>query len=84
MRESPAMDVMGLLAVGSEKAPFTHKMVITLTGEDPGADIPSKMIAVYGGGVLELHGDPRQPWVRLGASASNPCRPLRCRLPPTT
>jgi hypothetical protein len=60
--------VMGALTVGTESAPFTHKMVVTLTGEDPGADAPSKMIAVYGGGSLELHGEQRTPWVRLSAT----------------
>src|SRR5687767_13218924 len=61
--------VMGVLAVGTERAPFTHKMVFTLTGDDPGSETPSKMIAVYGGGRLELHGEARKPWVRLGATA---------------
>jgi hypothetical protein len=62
--------VHGVLAVGTERAPFTHKMVFTLTGDDPGTDTPSKMIAVYGGGSLELHGEARNPWVRLGATAN--------------
>src|SRR5688572_17077053 len=62
--------VHGLLAVGTERAPFRRKMVFTLTGDDPGTDTPSKMIAVYGGGSLELHGEARKPWVRLGATAN--------------
>ena len=62
--------VFGSLAVGSERAPFTHRMVFTLTGDDPGVDAPSKMIAVYGGGALELHGETRTAWVRLGATAN--------------
>jgi hypothetical protein len=61
--------VMGTLTVGTERTPFTKKMVFTLTGDDPGGDAPSKMIAVYGGGSLELHGEQRTPWVRLAATA---------------
>ena len=33
-----------VLCVGSERAPFTHRMVFTLTGDDAG-DAPTKMIA---------------------------------------
>ena len=62
--------VFGTLAVGTERTPFTHKMVFTLTGDDPGIEAPSKMIAVYGDGSLELHGESRTPWVRLAATAT--------------
>ena len=63
--------VYGLLAVGSERTPFSHRMVFTLTGADAGLDTPSKMIAVYGGGALELHGQPRTAWTRLAATANS-------------
>jgi cell migration-inducing and hyaluronan-binding protein len=62
--------VFGTLVVGSERTPFTHKMVFTLTGDDPGTDTPSKMIAVYGTGLLELHGEARTAWTRLAATAT--------------
>lgn len=61
--------VHGTLRAGSERAPFRRRLMITLTGDDPGGDVPSKMIAVYGGGTLELHGEPRLSWTRLAATA---------------
>jgi len=65
-----SIHVFGTFTVGSERAPFTHHLVITLTGDDPGIDAPSKMIAVYGEGLLDLHGEPRTAWTRLGATAT--------------
>jgi cell migration-inducing and hyaluronan-binding protein len=65
-----SVNVFGALVVGTERAPFAHRMVFTLTGDDPGTDIPSKMIAVYSGGDLELHGQSRSAWTRLGATAT--------------
>ena len=65
-----SVNVFGSLIVGSERRPFDHRMVFTLTGDDPGTDAPSKMIAVYAGGALELHGQSRSPWTRLTASAT--------------
>lgn len=65
-----SIHVFGMLGVGTEQTPFTHRMVFTLTGDDPGLDTPSKMIAVYGGGALELHGQAHSPWTRLAATAT--------------
>jgi hypothetical protein len=65
-----SIHVFGSLIVGSERTPFMHKMVFTLTGDDPGIDAPSKTIAVYGSGLLELHGESRTSWTRLGATAT--------------
>ena len=65
-----AVHVFGTLVIGSERAPFMHRMVFTLTGDDPGTDLPSKMIAVYGLGTLELHGESRTAWTRLAATAN--------------
>ena len=45
-------------------------MVFTLTGDDPRLDTPSKMIAVYGRGALELHGETRTAWTRLAMTAN--------------
>jgi cell migration-inducing and hyaluronan-binding protein len=64
-----SVHVFGALIVGTERQPFAHRMAFTLTGDDPGTDTPSKMIAVYGGGTLELHGAPRASWTRLAATA---------------
>ena len=65
-----SIHVYGTLAVGSERTPFANRMVFTLTGDDPGTDTPSKMIAVFGTGALELHGESRTPWTRLAATAT--------------
>jgi cell migration-inducing and hyaluronan-binding protein len=65
-----SIHVYGALIVGTERTPFAHRMTVTLTGDDPGTDTPSKMIAVYGSGTLELHGESRSPWTRLAATAS--------------
>jgi cell migration-inducing and hyaluronan-binding protein len=65
-----SIHVFGALFVGTEQAPFAHRMVFTLTGDDPGSDQPSKMIAVYSPGQLELHGEARSAWTRLAATAN--------------
>jgi hypothetical protein len=64
-----SIHVFGTLRVGSERTPFAHRMVFTLTGDDPGGDVPAKVIAVYGGGLLDLHGESRTAWTRLAATA---------------
>ena len=64
-----SIHVRGTLRAGTERTPFRKRFVITLTGDDPGGDQPSKMIAVYGDGVLDLHGEPRTSWTRLAATA---------------
>jgi hypothetical protein len=57
----------GLLQVGTEAAPFTHRATITLhgtRGDTPISRWGSKVLAVNG--VVELHGQPRIPaWGRL-------------------
>src|SRR5690348_14081538 len=65
-----SVQVFGTLIVGTERTPFTHRMVFTLTGDDPGSETPTKMIGVYAGGELELHGQPRTTWTRLGSTAT--------------
>jgi cell migration-inducing and hyaluronan-binding protein len=35
-----SIHVYGTLAVGSERTPFANRMVLTLTGDDPGTDTP--------------------------------------------
>ena len=65
-----SIHVFGSLTVGTERAPFAHRMVFTLTGDDPGSATPSKMIAVYGSGTLDLHGETRTSWTRLAATAT--------------
>ena len=65
-----SIHVYGSFTVGTERTPFAHRMVVTLTGDDPGLEVPSKVIAVYAGGALEMHGQARTAWTRLGATAT--------------
>ena len=63
--------VWGLLQIGSEAEPFGHRATLTLRGparDDMG--LATKGLAVMGEGRLELHGDPREGWTRLGATAA--------------
>ncbi len=65
--------VHGRLEVGTPSRPFRHRAVITLTGNNPSEDIMgmgTKVIGVMMGGVLELHGEPRQGWTKLSQSAA--------------
>ncbi len=61
----------GELRVGSEASPFTHRAEIVLTDQTPGEDVMGMGDRVIGmmGGALELHGQPRLAWTRLGATA---------------
>jgi cell migration-inducing and hyaluronan-binding protein len=62
--------VHGTLRIGSERRPFTHDAVVTLTGARSGADVMGMGTKVLGvmGGRLELHGEPRHGWTRLDAT----------------
>lgn len=63
--------VNGRLEGGTETAPFLGRATITLTGTERDADVgTAKMLGVYPGGALELHGEPRTGWVRLAATAA--------------
>jgi hypothetical protein len=67
------IQVAGTLRVGTEADPFTHRATITLTGAseaaDPALGLRTKALAVMSGGTLDLHGEPRTGWTRLGATA---------------
>lgn len=61
----------GKFLAGSVEEPFQHQLIITLTGENRDEDIMgsgSKFLGVMGG-TLELHGQPRTSWLRLGETA---------------
>jgi cell migration-inducing and hyaluronan-binding protein len=63
--------VWGRLEIGSASAPYRHHATITLTGpqrDDMG--LATKGLAVMGEGQLELHGEPREGWTRLDATAA--------------
>ncbi len=63
--------VWGLLEIGTDSAPFTHRATLTLTGPSrTDMGLATKGLAVMGEGQLELHGDPREGWTRLGATAA--------------
>ncbi|WP_027480947.1 G8 domain-containing protein [Deinococcus pimensis] len=62
----------GRLEAGTEAAPLTADVSITLTDRTPGEDVHGmgdKVIAVMDGGTLDLHGRPRLSWTRLARTA---------------
>lgn len=64
--------VHGRLEVGTEESPYTKRAEIVLTGSDSSQNIMGmggKTIGVMEGGVLELHGETRQTWMHLSATA---------------
>ncbi len=66
--------VNGTLRAGSEAAHFSHQFTLTLTGGDSGNANPmvgSKVLAVFSGGALELHGETRAGWTQLAATAGS-------------
>ncbi|MCW2928264.1 MAG: hypothetical protein JWM86_2232 [Thermoleophilia bacterium] len=63
--------VHGALYVGTESAPFQQQATIRLRDRTPGEDVMNmgdKTVGVMGGR-LELHGQARVGWTRLGATA---------------
>jgi len=65
--------VHGKLEVGTPSQPFRHRAVITFTGNNPSEDIMgmgTKGLGLMGGGVLDLHGEPRNGWTRLSQSVA--------------
>lgn len=64
--------VRGVLRLGTESVPHLRRVTVTLAGGDPGPDqgeVGSKVLAVFPGGVLDIHGAPRTSWTRLGQTA---------------
>ncbi len=63
--------VRGTLRIGSAEAPYLRRFTLTLTGTDDGnrTTVGTKVLAIFPGGTLDLHGEPRQGWTRLGATA---------------
>ncbi len=62
----------GELIAGTEAAPFTQRLTITLTGTDPNA-IPGmggRALAVMGGGRIELIGAATKSWTMLAPNAT--------------
>lgn len=65
--------VHGKLEIGTPSQPFRNRAVLTLTGNDPNENIMgmgSKVIGVMKGGVLDLHGEPRNGWTKLSGSVA--------------
>ncbi|MEJ7632415.1 MAG: G8 domain-containing protein [Rubrobacteraceae bacterium] len=64
--------VHGTLRIGTESAPFQHQANITLTDDIPGENpmnMGDKGLGVMGG-TLEIHGERRLSWTKLGANAA--------------
>ncbi len=65
--------VHGLLQCGTPAAPFTKKLTITLTGADTNQNVMgmgTKFLGAMGGGKIVLHGENRDGWTRLAATAN--------------
>ncbi len=65
--------VQGGLQIGTEAHPYTHRAIITLTGDasnEPVLGLSSKALSVVSGATLELHGTPRTVWTRLTSTAA--------------
>jgi cell migration-inducing and hyaluronan-binding protein len=63
--------VQGTLRIGTTSAPFQHRATITLTGSPdapPVFGMGNRVLGVLGG-TLDLHGEPRDGWTRLAATA---------------
>jgi cell migration-inducing and hyaluronan-binding protein len=63
--------VLGTLRVGTSAAPFQHRATITLTGspDDPSVMGMGNRVLGVNGGTLDLHGEARDGWTRLAATA---------------
>lgn len=62
--------VNGALQAGTESQPYTKRAVITLTGTDSTIKTDPFGAKVLGvAGTIDLHGETRVTWVRLGATA---------------
>lgn len=69
--------VHGRLEVGTPEKPFIQQAEIVLTGDNPSQNLMgmgSKVLGVMGGGVLELHGEPRNGWTKLAQTAPRGAR----------
>lgn len=64
--------VNGTFRIGTPETPHLQRFTLTLTGTDvPVANgVGTKVLAVFPGGVLDLHGARRTGWTRLAATAS--------------
>jgi cell migration-inducing and hyaluronan-binding protein len=64
--------VKGTFRVGTASDPFLHRATITLTGSPDGPNIEAMGNRVLGvlGGTLDLHGESRDGWTRLAATAA--------------
>jgi hypothetical protein len=63
--------VHGKLQIGTEEAPFRHEATISLTGTNRDENVVGMGPKVLGvtGGTLEVHGERRLNWTKLGATA---------------
>lgn len=62
----------GTFRMGTAARPFTQRATITLAGGDPAEDVMgmgTKFFAAMMGGTIEIHGEDRVDWTRLGATA---------------
>ncbi len=66
--------VHGTLRIGTSAAPYTKRALITLTASPDGQNVQgmgNKVLGVMSGGTLDIHGEHRTTWTRLGATAAS-------------
>lgn len=78
-----AVMVHGALRVGTQEQPFTKKARIVLTGAKSNEDLMGMGTKVIGvmGGTLDLHGQARPTWTRLGATVKRGSSTLQLAKP---
>ncbi len=67
-----AIEVRGVLAVGSASRPFEHRAEFVLDGAAAGAGV----VSISDGGRAELYGEPRVAWTHLANTAEAGARDL--------
>jgi G8 domain len=73
--------VHGELTIGTEASPQTRKATITLTNNVAGEDVMGGMGdrgIMLSGGTLNLHGDRKNAWTKLSATAAAGSTSIQC------
>lgn len=76
----------GQLSVGTPGQPFGKRAIIRLSGSNPDENVMgmgTKFVGTMGGGRLELFGQPKLNWTRLGAHANTGAREITLSSAPT-
>lgn len=80
------ISVSGLFQCGTESRPYTNRLDIELTGNDPSESIMgmgTKFLAAMRGGVISMHGEERTSWLMLDATINPGTKTLTVESPPS-